>query len=79
MRRITVTLLTVVILAAFVSVALAQAPPPAWKQGQPPELATSPLAPIPLSPTPTPAAQIPVGQIKLPPGFAIGIYISYKR
>src|SRR3972149_937876 len=74
MRRITVPLLTVVILAAFVSVALAQAPPPAWKQGQPPEMATSPLAPIPLPPTPTPASQIPVGKIKLPPGFSISVW-----
>jgi len=74
MRRVTISVLTLVILAAFVSVALAQAPPPAWKQGQPPEMASSPLAPIPLPPTPTPASQIPVGKIKLPPGFSISVW-----
>ncbi len=76
MRRITVTSLTVLMLVAFVSVALAQQPaaPPIWKQGQPSEMATSPLAPIPLPPAPTPAAQIPVGKIKLPPGFSISVW-----
>ncbi|MBI4256406.1 MAG: sorbosone dehydrogenase family protein, partial [Candidatus Rokubacteria bacterium] len=76
MRRITVTLLSASILGAFVSMALAQQPPPAWKQGQPPEMATSPLAPIPMPPVPTPAAQIPVNQIKLPPGFTISVWAT---
>lgn len=73
MRRVTVSVLTLVILAVFVSVALAQAPP-AWKQGQPPEMASSPLAPIPLPPAPTPAAQIPIDKVKLPPGFSISVW-----
>ena len=74
MRRITVTSLTALLIAAFVSVALAQPPPPAWKQGQPPGMATSQLAPIPLPPSPTAASQIPVGKIKLPPGFSISVW-----
>jgi glucose/arabinose dehydrogenase len=45
-----------------------------WKQGQPPGMASSPLAPIPLPPAPTPAAQIPVDRVKLPPGFKIGVW-----
>jgi glucose/arabinose dehydrogenase len=54
--------------------ATAQQPPPAWKQGQPASMATSPLAPIPAPPSPTPAAQIQVGKIKLPPGFTISVW-----
>lgn len=57
---------------AWSAPALAQ--PPAWKQGQPPELSNSPLAPIPLAPTPTAAAQIPVSRVKLPPGFTISVW-----
>src|SRR5687767_16013955 len=49
-------------------------PPPAWKQGQPPEMANSPLAPVPAPPSPTPAAQIPISKIKLPPGFKISVW-----
>jgi glucose/arabinose dehydrogenase len=52
----------------------AHAQQPAWKQGQPPSMATSPLAPIPAPPSPTPAAQIPVDKIKLPPGFKISVW-----
>lgn len=52
----------------------APAPPPAWQQGRPPDLATSPLAPVPLPPAPTPAAQIPVNKIKLPSGFTASVW-----
>jgi glucose/arabinose dehydrogenase len=52
----------------------AQQPPPIWKQGQPPDMSTSTLAPIPLPPAPTPAAQIPVDRVKLPPGFKIDVW-----
>ncbi|HEU5323434.1 MAG TPA: sorbosone dehydrogenase family protein, partial [Methylomirabilota bacterium] len=52
----------------------AQAQPPIWQQGRPPEMATSPLAPVPLPPTPTPAAQIPISKVKLPPGFKISVW-----
>lgn len=77
MKRTGVMLLTVLVLT---SVALpssplsAQQPPPAWKQGQPPEMAASPLAPIPLPPAPTPAAQIPINKVTLPPGFSISVW-----
>lgn len=47
---------------------------PAWKQGQPPEMRDSPLAPIPLPPRPTPAPQIPLDKVKLPPGFTISVW-----
>jgi glucose/arabinose dehydrogenase len=76
MRRIIVTSLTVAVavVLALASLAPAQQPPPAWKQGQPSELANSPLSPVPLPPTPTPASQIPVDRIKLPQGFRISVW-----
>lgn len=76
MRRITLTSLVaaLVVVLGLAPLVLAQQPPPIWKQGQPPEMAASPLAPIPLPPAPTPAAQIPVGKIKLPPGFTISVW-----
>jgi glucose/arabinose dehydrogenase len=58
----------------FLLAPAAHAQQPAWKQGQPPEMATSPLAPIPLPPAPIPAAQIQLGQVKLPPGFRISVW-----
>ena len=45
-----------------------------WKQGQPPELANSTLAPHPQPPAPTPAKDIPIDKIKLPPGFSIEVW-----
>src|SRR5262245_16464662 len=75
MRRISLTSLAVLVavltLAPF---AVAQQPPPAWKQGQPPELANSPLAPVPTPPAPTPGKDIPLGKLKLPPGFSISLW-----
>jgi glucose/arabinose dehydrogenase len=76
MRRsslISLAIVTLVVLALG-SWAAAQQPPPAWKQGQPPEMSSSPLAPVPAPPSPTPAAQIPVDKIKLPPGFKISVW-----
>ncbi len=75
MRRITLTSLVLAlgVVLALAPLVLAQQPPPAWKQGQSPELADSPLAPVPLPPTPTPAKDIPVDKIKLPPGFTISV------
>ncbi len=53
--------------------ALAQAPapaaPPAWAQGRPAEMATSPLAPHPPRLTATPVERIPVSALRLPAGF----------
>ena len=80
MRRITpIAVLTLALVLAAVPLVLAQAqqapaPPPAWQQGRPPAMASSPLAPVAAPPTPTPAAQIQVGQIKLPPGFKITVW-----
>src|SRR3989475_10159475 len=76
MRQITLTSLALAlgVVLALAPLVLAQQPPPAWKQGQSPELADSPLAPVPLPPTPTPAKDIPVDKIKLPPGFTISVW-----
>lgn len=75
MRRISLTCLAVLVaVLTLAPPALAQPPPPAWKQGQPPEMAASPLAPIPTPPTPTPAKDIPINKVKLPPGFKISVW-----
>ncbi len=76
MRRIVVTSLAVALVVglALAQLAPAQQPPPAWKQGQPADMANSPLAPVPLPPAPTPANQIKVDQVKLPPGFTISVW-----
>ena len=74
MRRIIVTSFAVVVVFVLASAALVSAQQPAWKQGQPPEMTTSPLAPIPSPPTPTPAKDIPIDKVKLPPGFSISVW-----
>jgi glucose/arabinose dehydrogenase len=76
MWRIVVTSLAVALVVglALTQLAPAQQPPPAWKQGQPPDMANSPLAPVPLPPAPTPANQIRIDRIKLPPGFTISVW-----
>src|SRR5918999_1475428 len=53
----------------------AQAPPP-WRQGQPPEMAASPLSPHAQPPAPTPADKIPVDKLTLPPGFKAELWAS---
>src|SRR5262245_64350113 len=79
MRRIVVTLLTVLVfgaLAVSLIPAQAQQPPPPWKQGQPSSLADSTLAPIAQPPAPKAPGEIPVDKIKLPPGFKAELWAS---
>ena len=53
-----------------------QQAPPSWKQGQSPEMATSPLSPHAQPPAPLPAERIPVDKIKVPPGFKGELWAS---
>src|SRR2546426_3750625 len=77
MQRIILPPVVVVLTAVF---ALApyvqgqQAPPPTWKQGQPPSMADSPLAPIAQPPAPKAPGEIPVDKIKVPPGFKVSLW-----
>jgi len=54
----------------------AAAPAPAWKQGMPPAMASSTLAPLAGKLTVTPASEIPIDKLKLPPGFKIEVWAS---
>ena len=54
----------------------AAAPPPAWAQGRPDSLASSPLAPHAPVLTVTPADKIPVDKIKVPDGFKVELWAS---
>src|SRR2546427_7355167 len=76
MLRITLTSVAVALalVLALGPLAEAQQPPPAWQQGRPPEMSSSPLAPVAAPPTPTPAKDIPVNKLKLPPGFSITVW-----
>jgi glucose/arabinose dehydrogenase len=76
MRRITLTSLAVAVVVALAlpSPASAQQAPPPWKQGQPAEMANSPLAPHAQPPAPKPAKDIPIDKVKLPPGFKVSIW-----
>jgi glucose/arabinose dehydrogenase len=79
MRRTVAILLTPLLLAVLVAwlvPAQAQQPPPSWKQGQPPSMVNSPLAPIAQPPAPAVAGEIPVNKIKLPPGFKAELWAS---
>ena len=49
-------------------------PKPTFYQGQPPEMADSPLAPHPPGLTAKPGSEIPLNQIKLPKGFEISLW-----
>jgi glucose/arabinose dehydrogenase len=62
------------VLAGACAAAFAQQP--AWKQGQPASMADSKLAPLPGRMTETPASEIPITKLKLPKGFAVGIWAS---
>jgi glucose/arabinose dehydrogenase len=52
----------------------AAAPPPIWKQGMPPSMADSPLAPHPLPSTAIALDKIPVDKLKLPSGFKAEVW-----
>jgi glucose/arabinose dehydrogenase len=54
--------------------AQAQQPPPAWKQGQPASMASSPLAPHASPLTVTPVEKITVDKLKMPNGFKVEIW-----
>src|SRR5919109_2602913 len=49
-------------------------PAPTWKQGMPPTLASSPLAPHATPMTVTPPEKIPVNKIKVPAGFKVEVW-----
>src|SRR5215211_2612542 len=51
-------------------------PPPTWKQGQPPSIADSKLAPIAPPPLPTPADKLPLDKLKIKTGFKIEVYAA---
>src|SRR5213592_1605538 len=76
MRRITLTSLALAlgVVLALASLTLAQQAPPTWKQGQPRELADSPLAPIAQPPAPRAPGEIPIEKIKVPPGFKVSLW-----
>ena len=78
MRRMLLTSFPVVLVVALALAPLvgAQQAPPPWKQGQPPEMANSPLAPIAQPPAPKAAADIPVDKIKVPAGFKVELWAS---
>src|SRR5215510_12114828 len=72
MRRIILTSLAVAVAVGLALVPLApaqQGAPPPWKQGQPPSMADSTLAPVAQPPAPAPPSEIPVDKIKVPAGF----------
>jgi glucose/arabinose dehydrogenase len=63
------------LLAATAAVELhAQQPPPAWKQGQPPSMADSKLAPHASPLTVTPLEKIAVDKLKAPDGFKVEVW-----
>ena len=75
MRRITWLAAALAVVLALVPFVAAQQPaPPPWKQGMPPDMATSPLAPHAQPPAPMAAKDIPVDKVKLPPGFQISVW-----
>jgi glucose/arabinose dehydrogenase len=70
------SLLAVTLVLALSSLTLAQQPaaPPSWKQGQPPEMANSPLAPVAQPPAPKAPGEIPINKIKVPQGFKVELW-----
>src|SRR2546428_12723665 len=82
MLRITLTSVVAALALVFALGPFAEAqqppqppqPPPTWKQGQPPSMADSPLAPIAQPPAPKAPGEIPVDKIKVPPGFKVSLW-----
>ncbi len=77
MRRIILTSLAVAVAVGLALVPLApaqQGAPPPWKQGQPPSMADSTLAPVAQPPAPAAPGDIPVDKIKVPPGFKVSLW-----
>ena len=68
MRHIALVIVTLALgtLSLRPGSAPAQQAPPAWKQGQSAEMATSPLSPHAQPPAPKAAGEIPVDKIKVP-------------
>ena len=77
MRRIILASLALAVAVGLALVPLApaqQGAPPPWKQGQPPSMADSTLAPIAQPPAPAPPSEIPVDKLKVPPGFKAALW-----
>ena len=51
-------------------------PPPTWKQGQPPSISDSKLAPVAPPPLPTAADKLPLDKLKVKAGFKIEVYAA---
>jgi glucose/arabinose dehydrogenase len=72
-----VTVLALGAMALGLPIAQAQQqPPPSWKQGQPAELATSPLSPHAQPPAPKAPGEIAVDKLKVPSGFKVSLWAS---
>jgi len=71
-----ITLLALGAMALGLPIAQAQQPPPSWKQGQPAELANSPLSPHAQPPAPKAPGEIPVDKLKVPSGFKVSLWAS---
>jgi glucose/arabinose dehydrogenase len=67
-------LVALILVAGAIDVVAQPAPAPTWKQGQPAEMANSPLSPIAQPPAPKAPGEIPVNKIKVPQGFKVELW-----
>src|ERR1700741_4484028 len=78
MRRIVAIGLTAFLVGPlplwFIPASAQQQVPPPWKQGQPADLANSPLAPNAQPLAPKEPGEIPVDKLKVPPGFKVSLW-----